>query len=317
MLGNILSDIEAEEGLSTAVGETDRATTLLYVNKAALQIWQLNDFEEWMAEAVFDVNVPAQTISFPSDVGRVRGIRYYDGRNVVELQAKRNRYNRQIGGANEVYNVRWRDRGISPLCRTIENAARIILSIPAPMTFQFDVTIVGKNANKNKIVEVVTFHAGDTEVQTTNIFSDIESISKLNVTDWDVSIYDVDNNIISVLGNNQFKTSYKVVQIIDSEDQENYQNSSVEMLFKRNFQPMAANTDSFFNTDEYDAAIVAKYCELWKKDKAEKAYYRGLSQQLINDTQADKKIGQKEKIDFHISPWFNLHYGSTYRRRRC
>jgi len=308
MLSDILLDISNEEGTRVGVGETDRDVTIFYVNKAAREIWKSHDLDEWMEEGVFDINVSSQMVAFPEVLGRPRGLRYMESRIDIEIYARRNRYNRQTHGENEAWPLRWRNRGYSAISRNIENASRLICSIPESDTADFNLTVTGSNENISKIVETLSFPIGTTSVESSNIFDSVFSLVKTNRTKWNITIKDPEENTLAIIPNDTEKSQYIVMQILDTEDSQTADQSAVEIYYKMHYHPLQDDHDSFFNTDEYDDAIVAKYMELTKKDTKDKSYYRALCADLINKCQADKKIGEQERINKRVSPWFNQPY---------
>jgi hypothetical protein len=104
-----------------------------------------------------------------------------------------------------------------------------------------------------------------------NAFLDITSVTKNRVTDYDVTVLDVDENVLSVIANNTIAANYQVVDVSScpwlaqsGSDKDHY----LEVLYKKAL-PYLSNDGDEFPAVGYDYAIVNKMLQLWYQEQGQ------------------------------------------------
>lgn len=312
-LSDILVDIAMTEGQVTSASE--KAARIYRVNKAAREINKRVDTEEANREEVYDLNVSSQQVALPAYVDRVRGMRYFDGRQAVPLAAMQNRYNFNYAGENELWYLQFRKKESTILCREISNQSVIAVRVPLPNEEAFTVTLTGKTDKSERVSETLSFSATDLEKVTASNFIAVESAVKNKITKYNIGMFDVEENLLGEILNSEFKSVYQIYQLADTEGftmPVSY--SGVEVLFKYKFQPFKFDDDCFMGTDKYDDAIVWKYLENNSRDADDAKAYRAKCDMLLNDLASDDQAGQRTKINFQPNAYVNMPY--TYYARR-
>lgn len=314
MLLDILQDIAAKEGVYLD-DPTQRSRTVMLVNQAAREIHEHIDIPESTSEGIFNINVESNQVAFPYFVEHIRAVRYYDGRERIDLDHGKNRWDYDYG--NETWMLKWRQKKSSPFCREISNQSVLRLSIPLAEAAKFNVTVVGPTDNSARATEVLAFPVNTTEVQSVMNFKEpIESVSKDIITTYDLTIKDVEGNILAVIPNNQKESNYKIIQILDTDAQigpSSY--SSVEALYKETFKPALNDSDTFWGTSKYDKAIYWKYMEITASSPSSMGSYAAKFSDLIQKIQISNEAGLRKKINFRKPAFFNLPYARVWPTR--
>ncbi len=309
MLIDILTDISVEIGKTANDG--DKSARTYRINKAAEEIHEANDLEESLDEEIVNFNQEsAQTIALPAYMFKVRGARYVDGRVPISIDDMRNRYNFSWYMENETWYIKPRAKGLSPLSRSIDNQSVLKLSVPIAETQEFSVTITGKTDNSNRRSESVIFPAGTLELSSIGNYVSVESITKSRITAYDVTIKDVEDNILGQILNSEYQSQYRLYQIMDEERgvtlPSNF--SGTEILFKKKFQPFKNDGDCFLGTSRYDKAIFWKFMEHRTKTVEEAQAYQTKCNQVISQIYQNDSAGLRRKINFRPQPFFGLPY---------
>lgn len=301
---NILTDIAKERGATSTVAE--RAVRVADVNAAALEIHNSTDVPEAMDEDVFDINVTTQQVALPSYVDKIRGHRYFDSRLAVDVDDGRNRYNYLNCGENELWYQQWRKKRTTALQRLINNQSILKFSIPLANGEPFSLDIVGQTDKSHRIIETVNFSATDIEKITAFNWKDVESITKSLLTKYNITVKDVEDNVLAIILNSEYISSYIVYQIADTEGFTLPTNTAgVEIIFKRKFQPFKNNKDTFHGTDIYDKAIFWKYMEHNSRDAEDAASYQIKCRQILTQLIDTEEAGIRRKIKFsQVAYWY-------------
>ncbi len=303
---DILTETETHKGKVT---DSTRALRVYKINKAAREIHKGADIEEAMDEQVFDINVDSQQIALPAYIDKVRGMRYYDGRQAITLDDMRNRYNFNFTGDNEMWYLQWRKKKPQALGREISNQSVIKVSLPLANGEAFTVTLTGKTDKSERISEVLSFSATDTEKTSAANFISLESVVKSKITAYNVSLYDVEDNLLGEVLNSEYQSVYQIYQIADTDGFSMPVNASgVEVRYKMKFQPFKNDGDTFFGTDSYDDAIVWKFLEHESQNVKDAEAYRFKCQEILTQLSVDTQAGQRTKINFKPNPFLNLPY---------
>ena len=310
---DILTDIAVEIGQTN--GESDRKARIRKVNKAVKEIHRSTDLEEAMDERIIDLNTDsAQQIALPAYVYQVRGARYVDGRTTITLEDMRNRYNFNFTGENEVWYFQYRERKRGPLTRELQNQSIIKVSIPLANGEAWSITLTGRTDNAFRASETLQFSATDIEKTGILNFLDLESAVKDRVTNYDVTLKDVEDREVGKILNSTNQTMYKIYQVADTENFIQPANASgVEFRFKYVPQTLKDDNDCYLGTDKYDDAIVWKFLEHRCKEPKEALLYAAKCKQILDQGIVDEMAGKRTKINFRPQPFFQLTYGKVWR----
>ncbi len=309
-LSDILVDIAMEIGKTNS--DAEKLARIYQINKAAKELHTASDLEEALREEVFDYNVQSQQISLPPYIEKVRGMRFFDGRQSITLDDMRNRYNFNFTGENELWYLQWRKKETRPIGRDISNQSVLVVSIPLVEEAEFTITFTGKTDKSERVSETLTFAIGDTEKETISNFISLESVVKNKVTKYNVSFYDVEDNLLGEVLNSEYKSDYQIYQIADTDDfSSDDSTTGVEVWFKYKYQPFRYDNDCFLGTDKYDDAIVMKYLSRQARKKEDADLYESKCNQLMEQLFTHDQAGQRTKINFKPNAFLNLPYNNV------
>lgn len=315
---DILTDLAMEIGQTNS--DAQKNARIYRVNKAAREIYRLVEPEEAGREEVFSLNVDSQQVALPAYIGRVRGMRYFDGRQAISLDDMRNRYNFNFAGENELWYLQFRKKEVGALSRSLDNQSTLTLTLPIEEAEEFTVTITGKTDKSERISETLTFTTTDLSKETEANFVSVESITKSRITQYNISVYDAEDNLLGEVLNSEYQSYYQIFQIADTEGwQSTNMLDSVEVWFKYKFQPFKNDTDCFLGTDIYDDAIYWKFLEQSAKKVEDASAYMKKCSQVLSQIFQSQQNGQRTKINFKPNPFLNLPYtdvGRPFRFRR-
>jgi len=314
MLVDILTDIAIEIGQTSS--NEDRDALILRINKAAEEVHEIYDLQEGKDEKVFSFDIEdSPQVALPSYIFQVRGMRCHDGRQFIELDDIRNRYNYQRYAENDLWYLRYRKKKDSPLSRAINNQSILKVSVPIAETAAFEVTVTGSTDNSYRISETLLFAAGDLQKETTVNFTNVESIVKNVITKYNVIIKDVEDNVLGMILNSEYQSHYKIYQIGDSDNFNlPVESSGIEVWFKYKYQPFKNNTDCFLGTSRYDKAIFWKFMEHHSKKVEDALAFSEKCGQAIAATTVDNDAGTRKMISFKPQAMFDVYdYGDSRR----
>lgn len=260
----ILYQAGAKMGLpDISVGSQNRTVLLRLLNEAARELYPQADVAGTLVEQVFKVNGD-QTISLPSYVGRIRGVREYASMQPWHINQMRPRYNE----SNWMDMWRgWRLKNKQALMASVTNESVGVISVSAVETPNIVVTVTGPTPSANLISETVTLDA--MSKQTINTFLDYTSVKKDRVNTLDITLSDIDGKLLTVIPNNEHQAKYQIVDISacpwlsqDTSVQDNY----VEILYKKTLPYLNDDGDEYPAFD-FDDVIVNKMMQLWMEEQ--------------------------------------------------
>lgn len=314
MLLSILQDIAAEEGLDLSDPE-QKSLAISRVNIAARELYNSTDLEGAVEERIFDIMVAENQITLPWNVGEVRAIRWY-GSSALPLEDMLNRYHADEV-SSEFYGAdRFRDKGYSPLEKSIENNSTLSFSLPKVDTVAFSVAISGTTPNSAKITEILSFAPGDLEKETTNNFIEpLITIIKSVPTTYNMFVYDANGNELATIPNFILESKFRVFQVYEDDPVNNVNSTQqgVEVLYKRTFYPMWNDYDSFVCGDVYDKAIFYMYMAHRAKTTEDKAVHLQAAVGIVNKITANFTAGKSKKLRFATGPYFGPPYNPINR----
>lgn len=241
-----------------------RAVLLRFLNEAAVELYVQADMANSLVEQVFKVNGD-QTISLPNDVGQLRAVREYNSHIPWHINQMRPRYN-QSNWKDMWRN--WRIKGEQALMKAITNESLLTISAHAVESPAAVVTITGPTLHSAQISERVILDV--TSKNTVNAFiNDIVAVKRSTVGQYDITVSDVDNNVLTVVQNNVLEAKYLVVDISGlpwSTQSTSQQDHYVEILYKKAL-PWLSNDGDEFPARGYDNVIVNKMLQLWCEEQ--------------------------------------------------
>jgi len=305
MLRDIIKLVEIDTGIP-ASSTAGRDAIIALINRAMAELHDKTDLVYSIMEHVFSLDVTEDQVTLPWYVYRIRAVRAFDMQASIATESMAPRYH--ACSWDPVTLGRWRMKGFSPIARNIANSAPLIIRLADEETTPVSIKIVGATAQKSRIVETVTFEAGETEKSTVNGFiagmspNPIETIRKSRITSNDVTILDQDENIIAEIPAHLYDSRYQLVQIFDAHGESVQVTSDcegVEILFKVAAVPMFNDDDSFLDNG-YDGAIAARVAENYFARDIEKVglvqMYRAKWMELIVDRERDFSNGQEKRL---------------------
>lgn len=300
-VANILTMAGNKMGLNPSEAN-QREVLLRFLNEAANELYMQSDMSGSLMEQVFKVNGD-QTIAMPSYVGELRAIREYSSMIPWSINQMRPRYN-QSNWPDFWRN--WRLKGRMPLMASITNEAQIVVTVPSVELVPVTVTIVGRTETGTQVTEVVTMSA--LSVSTVKSFMEpVLSVSKSQVTDYDVTLSDVDGKVLTIIPNNELQAWYQIIDISTMPWLTTSQTSldhNVEVLYKKALPYLSADSDEF-PAQSYDYIVVNKLLQLWAQEQgnAEMAIaYDQLTTRSLARKQEEANRATQDKIAFVINP---------------
>lgn len=261
-LKGILYKVGSKIGYDPADSK-QRQILLRLTNEAARELYAQSDMAGSLYEMVFKVNGD-QTITLPSYVGYVRAIREYASQQAWHINQMRPRYN-QFNWQDAWRNIRLKNK--QALQCTVTNASVGVVSVPMVETTPITVTLTGPTSTATQISEEVIMTS--LSVQSKNQFTDYVAVTKNVVTQYDVTLSDVDGKVLTVIPNTDFATVYQILDV--SSCPWLSQNTSVldnymEILYKKSLKYMSDDGDEF-PAIGYDDIIVNKVMQLYYEEQ--------------------------------------------------
>lgn len=294
-----------------------RAVLLRFANEAAREIYTQFDPADSLQECIFQVN-GNQEVALPSYVGEIRAAREIDTQIAWHINRPRPHYN-EINWQDMWRN--YRIKGLSPILQSVKNQSIVTVTVALVETPPIVVSITGSTSNATSITENLTMDA--LSKSTSNDFLDITAIKKNKVNTVDVTVKDVDNNVLSIIPNNNIQSKYQLIDVSAfpfstysvSYPQGNY----LEFLYKKAL-PTFSNDGDEFPVLGYDDAWVNKCCQLYyeeQNDGLEKAIaYDAKATRTMARLQEDRNSETEDMISLVRNPHDTIFPRISSRRRR-
>lgn len=295
---------------------SQRAQLLKYANEGARELYQQADPPGSLWEWVMKVNGD-QTISMPSFLGELRGVREVYSLEPWHTNQMKPRY-MQFNWKDLWRN--WRIKSTQALQATVTNQSVGVITVAFVENPPVVVTVTGPTAYANNAVEVITMN--NITKYTTNQFLDYKSFTKDRVNSVDVVLSDVDGKHLSTIPNDQLYAQYEIIDVsaLPWLPQSTSTISNwVEVLYKKKLPWF------FYDSDEYpvfgcDDILVDKILQLYSEEKG------AVDAAVAYDTKATRTLArmienQTRETEDHIALSANPHdtvlprIGGTNRRR--
>jgi hypothetical protein len=280
----ILTQFGAKVGLNPNAS-TSRTIMLRFLNEAADELYNQSDMPGSLYEQVFKVNGD-QTISVPMYVGFVRGARELDSQVAWSINQMRPRYN-QFNWIDMWRNLRLKNR--QALQATVTNQSVGVITVPVIDTPPITVSLQGPTAVAQSVTEVVTITSLSTQTQ--NQFLDYTVVHKSTLTQYDVTLSDIDGKVLTVIPSNEYSALYQIIDVsqcpwlaISTSTLDHY----LEILYKKALPQLSQDADEF-PAPGFDNVIVNKMLQLWFEEQGKPEIAMGY------DTKATRSLARKSE----------------------
>src|ERR1017187_2897695 len=240
-VGNILSNSGKKIGLDANL-PNDRDVLLRFLNEAASELYTQADLVGTLMEQVFKVNGD-QTLTLPSYVGELRAVREFASMQAWHLNQMRPRYN-QFNWTDMWRNFRL--LGKRALMATVTNASLATVSVSVVENPPIVVTLAGPTSTATMMQESLVMDSFTK--QSINNFTDYTSVKKDRTNNCDVTLYDADGKILTVIPNNEVEAKYQTVDISSCPwlpQSTSVTDNYVEILYKKALSVLTLDSDEF------------------------------------------------------------------------
>jgi hypothetical protein len=303
--------------IAETIGVLDESTQkeaqlLAWANRAGKLLYDGFDLPGTVMEQFFCIDMQQHIISFPWYVGSLRGVRLHESSRQIKVLDMRPRYN--TSPWNQPM-FKWRELRPTPLSTSLTQSGTLTLSIPAPETFPFNVTIIGQTPLASRLIETLTFQVGDLEKTTVNQWTQEEpfgivAIKKDRLTSNDISVAETaTNSVVATIPNTQYEAMNMRVQILDFNLTQSWNSDDhcVEILYKKRYTPLVSLDDSWID-ERLEQALVYAVKYLWaveKQDSDAQMTYQGLYAQVCRDAVTNMEASQEIIIGMDENPLKN------------
>jgi hypothetical protein len=288
------------------------AKLLAWSNRAGKMLYDGFDLPGTVMEQFFCIDMQQHIVSFPWYVGSLRGVRLHQSSRQIKVLDMRPRYN--TSPWNQPM-FKWRELRPTPLITSLRQSGTLTLSIPAPETFPFNVTIIGQTPTASRHIETLTFQVGDLEKTTTHQWTQEEpfgivAIRKDLLTSNDITVTETaTSSVVATIPNTQYEAMNMRVQILDFNLTQSWNSSDhcVEILYKKRYTPLVSLDDSWID-ERLDQALVYAVKYLWAvetKDAEGQSSYENLYKTSCRDAVTNMEASQEIIIGMDENPLKN------------
>lgn len=313
-VGYILRKVGRKLGLNPQDPES-RLYMLDLLNEGAREVYMQSDAVGSVMEMVFKVNGD-QTVTLPWYVGRIRAMRENCSMQVWHVNQMRPRYN-QFNWQDQWRN--WRLRNRQALQATVTNQSVGVLTVTVVEDPPIVVTLKGPISTAQSVVEQVTMDA--LTKNSVNQFLTYTAIQKDRPNNCDVTLSDVDGNVLSVIPNTEFKAEYQVIDVsscpwlpTNQSPRDNY----MEVLYKVTL-PILWNDGDEFPANDYDDILVNKVLQLNAEEQGKvdiASAYDAKATRTEARLADDQNAATEDMVSLVANPHDTIHRKIGYGLRR-
>ena len=287
-------------------GISDGNTLYDFINQAAQELWNSEDFPGTLQEESFKPYDSGEAfVSLPYYVQAIRGVRPCIGMTTDVMHKVT-----AVMDDQYVYSPwRWRQVKRSPLIRNLGEASQLTIKRRLPAaTEEVIVTLGGPSDVAESAEETVLFTADASEKQTVNAYEDLTHICKDVITTCDLEFYDSEGNLVAVLPNNFLEVFNTIIQITATCSQRTACcNNCVLVLFKPYLPPLLRETDHIPEFMEQSLYFKFKeWLDLHSADKLERAGIMAVKSTALHERAAlIAERGQQRPLNVRRSPFIS------------
>lgn len=281
------------------------------LNNAIQELWLETDPPGSLFEVFVQTGNTSFVLSLPPYVFQVKGIRQAFGTKVT-YYTPRPYYN--DGSVGQRY-LEWRELGRSPLFRSLSGAGPLTFRAQAPNSEAFRVIVQGPDAVSNHQQCLLDFGTADVLRRTPKAFTDVIEVAKTKVTDSDINIYDVQDQLVGILLAREQRADCIVIRITDpAVAATSWPNTIHQILYKTRPPFVRENELISFDdnlgrtiADKVSAEILGRSKEAADQGRArnyEKRANRGVEGMVVNEGE-----GKQQPIKVTTSPYYHLYHG--------
>lgn len=292
------------------VGETDDATILAEIRNTWKRIWATIDTDSCLFEMEISTD-GNRIVTLPPYVYQLKAVKRFSG-TPVQLFTPRAyyQYNNYRQGILE-----WRSMRRTPLMRTITTGGQLRIRTKGANDNPFTVTVKGAGNLGVTEWEDVSFQPADTDFTTQAVFADVSAFSKSAITNSDVQLYDINNNLIAVIYADQTDTWCQVVRVVDSAHVPTSQDVFYyTVLYKAQAPAFTRLTDAV--PDDWglvlqEAVTADRFDTLQSKDDRERATkHESRSAKLSDAVKTHSDENREKRVHLTPSPYTTEFYGN-------
>lgn len=270
------------------------------INSAAEEIWNSVDLPGCLQEDFFNLGDTA-IITLPYYVYRIRKVKpcEFGVNTTVEgpIPAYSDHYY-----SNSPW--KWRILRETPLMRDIEEASTLEIRPEIPLESDVLISLAGPTDVADRGQETVTLSAGESSVQTTMRYEDLDLLQKHSKTAANLRVYDAAGNEVAFLPNHILPARNTQIQVYSRCDN-SFLNRCLAVLYKPVLPYMAEDLDVF--PEPYGQALLIKVLEWFKIDTKESLEHASLyatkSSSMFARASGDFTEGQSKPMQTRRSPF--------------
>lgn len=285
--------LELKSKLADITGLTEASTQRTLIQLAAEELWNSVDLPNSLQE-IRVTTAADRFVTLPWQVYKVRGVKFANSRNSVEINTIHPYYNDLDFYVSD---LSCRVLRYVPIHTRITNASTLKFKARKAVTSDVDFTITGEVDNASYVVEPLTLPAGSREVISEERYVNIpRSITKALPSEVDVDIYDASGNLLGVFPNHLLECRYLLCQMYDRCTQiANTLDGCFDVLFKPYAPPLYSDGDAF--PDPFAQVVLFKAVEqhFLKSDTNMASVYNEKALELLKQFTADDTRGKKIK----------------------
>jgi hypothetical protein len=313
MLLNIITRVAADTGIDLV----QQRNILVSIFNAASKIFHHELDSNKMYREVTLVVPPDKVISLPSYIGEVKGLRVHSTEMLVPL----NTINiPRYSNSTLLYKIKnWRDLGDSAICQNLSAQAPFTITVSSVESTPVTLYIAGQTPYANRLEEALVING--TNLNTLNAFGPrIDQIACFDPRTVDITILDSTGYPTAVLGTDQQRTRYKLMdvsQIFWPMNDTVEGNSFIDVCYKLPFKLLYNNTDSFAMTDDYDEALYHMCMHLHyltqggKEQMAMNELQRAT--QLLKASKDGTEMGVQKKLNWGRNKFYSIFTRGRHR----
>lgn len=290
-------------------GEQTHAAILYEINQTYSKMWLMADSTESLEE--IDVLPQGERIvTLPPYVYQVKGVKR-GNLEKVNLYTPRPYYNNG-SYLQSLYDARMIGR--SPLFQSLPKLSQLTFEPKKPLTEKVTIHVQGGGEFGVRETEDLVLGAGEISVTSTAGYNTVNTLSKSAATPCDIEVYDMNENLVGILLNQQTDTWCLRVQITDKNIQVPTASYNWYSILYKSYPPTFVSDNDAVPDDVGHALQRATVAEILKKATDAGEQQRGISfaqdaAAVLSITAQNDGEGKLKPLDIAPSPFYSRHNG--------